>query len=94
MTVLPRFIQDMPEGEAREQATQRFVLRLAALYASVEGTSAELSQQLGISKAMMMYLLGGQKRISPELSIAIEKQVGREVVQRELLRADLFVIED
>jgi hypothetical protein len=94
MTVLPKFILDMPEGEARDLAIQRFGMRLAALYASEEGTLAALAKELGISEGMIRHLTTSDRRISPELAISTEKLVSRNVVQRELLRPDYFLIEE
>ena len=71
----------------------RFVLRLAALYASRGGTISELATRLGRSPSYLLSLHRGGPPMSPSLAIELENLVGREVLTREMARPDIFVVQ-
>jgi len=90
---LPRWIDSLSPGD-RQAATQRFLLRLAALHATESGTVAALEQALGRSRnSLTTYIQkDSPSRISVALAIEIEGLAGRAVVPREALLPEIFAI--
>ena len=87
----PAWLEDVPQ-EDRMCARTRFLLRLAALYASEGGGLGELSCLIGYeSKHSLSVIISRRRTVSPEQAAAIETVVGREIVSREDLRPDVFL---
>ena len=88
---MPTWLEGVPQ-EDRLCARTRFLLRLAALYASENGGLGELSCLIGYeSKHSLSVIISRRRSVSPEQAAAIETVVGREVVAREDLRPDMFI---
>lgn len=49
MVLLPPWIENMPNGLAKNAAINRFYIKLAAVYASDRGTIADLASLIGIN---------------------------------------------
>lgn len=87
---LPAWISQLPEKD-REAARVRFVLNLAASYATEAGTLTALSERLGRSSG---YLNVARVRgsITPEVAVELERQLGRERFPRELFNPVFAVV--
>jgi hypothetical protein len=89
---MPAWLERLdPELQAAERT--RFLLRIAALYVSPEGSVAELSRQCGLAEGTLASVSKRQDLLSPEMVISVEKAVGRDIMPRELFRPDLFTVE-
>ena len=88
---MPGWHDSLPEPE-RAKATVRFLLSVAAVYASEEGTSVALAKALGLGSTAILQARSRGK-LSGEMAVKIEELLGREHFPRELFRPDLFVIE-
>jgi len=89
---LPHWIDSL-SGKERDAARQRFLLRLAALYASESGTLRDLGAALGRSKnSLTRYVSDVPELLPVELVIDLERLVGRAAMPREALRPDIFVL--
>ena len=53
MVLMPRWLESMPTSPAKTFAKQRFLLRLAALYASETGTVSSLAFMIGVNHNTM-----------------------------------------
>ena len=93
MIAFPDYIYKLPQGPNRDIAITRFGLKLAAIYATEEGSLKAFADALGISHTMVKEWSAGRQRVSAQSAIAIEKLVGRHIIQREVFRPDLFLIE-
>jgi hypothetical protein len=71
----------------------RFLLRLAALYVDPQGRLSELSRLCGLADNTLATVSKRQDKISPEIAVAVETAVGRDILPRELLRPDLFSVQ-
>lgn len=96
-SVLPKWFNEINPTES-ENEERVFLLRLAALYASPEGTLPFLSRCIGRNPNYLTTLCTprrGQARglVDHMDAIEIEKLVGREVMPRERLRPDIFLID-
>ena len=66
---LPAWLDKVPEHR-REAERKRFLMRIAALYASREGTQASLSAKLGLhAKTLVTFTVpSSTKKISPAMA--------------------------
>jgi hypothetical protein len=85
---LPVWISRLPKTE-RKIATQRFYLRLAALYWSESGTLRELSRGCGYAQNSFA-ALAGREQLSPETAVRVEGLLGRKLFPRERLCPRIF----
>lgn len=49
MVLLPPWLENMPDGIEKNASINRFYIRLAALYATEEGTIADLAFLIGVN---------------------------------------------
>ncbi|WP_288959839.1 hypothetical protein [uncultured Sulfitobacter sp.] len=75
----------------REKAELDYHLRLAAIYATKEGTLTALSVAMGY-KEDYLAVTKSRGSLPPKTAIAIEDFCGRERFPRELFRPDLFTL--
>lgn len=90
---LPRWIDSLSD-EDKQAATQRFLIRMAALYATESGTVAALEQAMRRSRNSLTTYIQREapSRVSPALAIEIEGIAGRAVVPREALLPEIFAL--
>lgn len=89
---IPRWIDAMP-AKKRSAARVRFLVRVAAAYATPEGTVPAMSEQLGLHKNSLNTMIApgrGDQTISPQLAKSIERLVGRDILPREMLCPEIF----
>jgi len=86
----PSWLDSLPEEE-KTQARLRWLLSLAALYASETGTATALAELLDSGPTAILQAKS-RGRISGEMAVKLETLLGRELFPRELFRPDLFVI--
>ncbi|WLJ71108.1 hypothetical protein [Sphingomonas phage Carli] len=87
----PSWLHTIPEEE-RGSARLRWVLEIAAAYATAEGTMTALSVLCGMDQST----IGKAKhlgQLSPRLAIKIENVLGRDIMPREMLCPEFFVVE-
>jgi hypothetical protein len=89
---VPSWLESLPEEE-RSKALSMFYVRLAALYASEDGQLKVLSQRIGWSESAVSKAVFA-RQVSPKMAVEIEKTLGRNLFPRELLRPDIFQIEE
>lgn len=70
-----------------------FAVRLAALYHSMDGSLATLSEALGGSRSLLHMALKSKGGINAPTCIKLEELLGREHFPREFFRPDIFVAE-
>lgn len=85
---LPVWINRLPKSQ-RKAAKQRFLLKLAALYASEAGTLRELSRACGYSDNSFASL-ACRDTLSPETANRIEGLLGRQLFARERLCPHIY----
>lgn len=90
---LPAWLELVPL-QRREHARTRFLLRIAALYATEDGTMTRLSALLGLHENTLTATAGSRERISPELARSIERALGEDLFPRELLNPKIFGMDD
>lgn len=71
---------------------QEFVLRLAALYHTMNGSLNDLSKAIGRSEGYLHMSLKGSG-INAETCIKLEELLGRDNFPREFFRPDIFIAE-
>jgi hypothetical protein len=86
---MPDWLNRVPRNR-RLRARVRFLLRLAALYASERGTLTDLSQKCGFHPHSLSCTASARDRISPEAARLIESEVGRQFVTREMLAPEVY----
>lgn len=87
----PRWLADLPEDD-RPAARLRWILEIAASYATPEGTMTALSLLCDKSDST----IGKAKhlgQLSPRLAIKIEQVLGRDIMPREALCPEIFSVE-
>lgn len=87
----PIWLATIPEVD-RPSARLRWVLEIAAAYATAEGTMTALSVLCGMDPSTV----GKAKfdgRISPRLAIKIENVLGRTIMPREFICPEFFAVE-
>jgi hypothetical protein len=82
---LPKFLDGL-DGEEKEVARVRFLIKLCSLHFSPDGLTKTLSAAMGLHP----YTLGQCKSISPTLAISLEDAMNDPRFTRELFRPDLF----
>lgn len=82
----------IPAWVEPEQRTE-FVVRLAALYHSMDGSLATLSESLGGSRSMLHMALKSKGGVNAQTCIKLEEIMGRENFPREFFRPDIFIAE-
>lgn len=87
---MPAWLAQTPDVD-RPQARTRFLLCLAAVYVAERGNQSKLARAIG-SHIKTVLAAGDRGQVSPEMAIAIESVLGRELFPRELFRPDLFNI--
>lgn len=93
---VPLWIRALPADE-QELQTRIFYIKFAALCATPSGNLARLSSRLGRNSSYLSFIITpgrGPIRalVTPEDCIKIETMLGREVMPRELLRPDVFLV--
>lgn len=88
---LPQWINALPEAE-RPAARTKFLLKTCSLYATQDGRIQDLSRALGYSPRTLFQMSAGYEVMNPNVAIALEKLLGRDVVTREILLPELFDI--
>jgi hypothetical protein len=86
--VLPRHVVEIIDETERRAAETRFLLKLAALYASPGASVSTLAESCGYHPKSFAAF----QNISPELALKLEGVLGRELFPREFFRPDLFCI--
>lgn len=87
----PPWLKKVPAAE-RDYEQRKFLLRLAALYHSREGTMEKMSTSMDMHPRSLAHVIHQGCNMSPELCVKIEKLVGRRVAPREAFNLDLFNI--
>ena len=82
----------MPE-EDKAAAKLRWLLSLAAIYASRDGTATALAEALDTGNTAILQAKA-RGRISGEMAVKLESLLGRDLFPRELFRPDLFIVAD
>lgn len=84
MLLLPIWIQRMPDGHAKNAAINRFYLRLAALYATEDGTLADLAILIGVNYNALKSQTISKCRASGKTKAGIRRLLGDAFVPPEL----------
>ncbi len=79
------------QDDVQAQVRTRFFLCLAAAYCGERGNHARLARTIGMN-VQAVHSARERGQVSPEMAIAIESALGRELFPRELFRPDLFTI--
>jgi hypothetical protein len=87
--IFPRWVEKAPAAE-KSAARQRFLLHLAAVYASPSGSLRELSGLLGYNPATLSVYVTRPEPIPPKVAIGLENLLGVNVFPRTLTRPDHF----
>lgn len=77
----PRWLETMPEGEAKERAKNRFILRLCCIYASPKGNIGHLAKMIGVNQ----HTLKSQVRSDPVVASEATKEGIRRVLGPEFV---------
>lgn len=86
----PKWLESLPEAD-RPAARLRWILEIAAAYASPEGTMTILSRLCDKSDSTVgKAKFDGQ--ISARLAIKIEEVLGRDIMPREVICPEFFQI--
>jgi hypothetical protein len=88
----PKWIGEIDDDGERRRALTRFLVKLAALYTSPEGSLASLSVKVGLNpRVLSTYTCAGSNRrgVSAKIANRIEKACGG-VVRREQLCPEAF----
>ncbi len=88
---MPAWFEALPPEE-QEKERKKFLLKIAALYASREGTVRELSNRLGYSSNTLGQFSSSGKPLGALLCIEIEKACGPSYLPRTILNPHLFVM--
>lgn len=90
--VLPHWLRDLPTGRETTRKRTRFLLRLAALYATEEGTLSALSTSCGRPEANLRTMAHhpSTHKIQPELARTLEKVSRSALITREILAPEVF----
>lgn len=86
---LPAWLNDVP-AEIRPIERKKFLLRLAALYATPNGNLPALSAALGLNKNTLSIMAVRDGRLSPDMTLAIEALVGGDKIPRSLLNPEIY----
>jgi hypothetical protein len=86
---MPSWLEDLPEDE-RDAAKARFLVRLCALYDNPASSIGNLSEALGYQRNSLITITKGG--ISPNVALALERRLGREIAPREVLNPAYFAI--
>ena len=78
------------KGEERARARVAYYLNLAAAFHNKNGTLPKLSQALGLGESALS-VARKRGRVSPDIAIRIETELGREHFPRELFN-EIFVV--
>lgn len=86
----PSWLSEITDPRDKAEAAAKFTLALAALYCTPKGNLDDLSRACNSSpsRVRVSRKLG---RVTPQLAIAIEACLGRELFPRELFCPDHFV---
>ena len=87
----PEWLGRITDPAERDQARVRFYVALAAVYATEQCNVKGLAEAIGCTPNALS-VAKSRGVITPEMAIAIEREVGRPRFARELFRPDLFVI--
>jgi len=87
---MPKWFDALPEIQ-KAQARVRFILRLAALYASEDGTLSELSGLLDFRRNSLGTMSKSKESLGLETILKIEALCGREKFRREWLNKKLTI---
>lgn len=87
---MPSWLAEIPDVE-RSKARTRFLLCLASAYTAERGDKTKLAQAID-AKVKTMHAANERGQVSPEMAIAIETALGRDLFPRELFRPDLFTL--
>lgn len=85
---MPGWLAALPDDAAKVAKT-RFLLCLAASYSGDRGSLSKLGRRLGVP-AQTIHGAADRGQVTPEMAIALEALLGRELFPRELFRPDLF----
>jgi len=94
----PHWLRLLPDGHDKRRAEIKFLLRLAALYATENGSITALSELCGREPTHLYDVIYGLNRtgagaprgIPPLLAKAVEKAAGVDVITREMLAPEVF----
>lgn len=83
-------------ADAAEKTTESrlFYIRLAALYATPNGSLPALSKAIGRSENLLTGIYAHKRKLQVRDAIRIEALVGRNVVTREMLCPEVFDVEE
>lgn len=84
LILLPRWINEMPDGVEKNAYLNRFYIRLAALYASKDGTLADLSDLIGVNYNSLKSQALSICRASHNTKEGIRKLLGDDFVPPDL----------
>lgn len=89
----PAWIQGL-EGDERKRAEVRFMLRLAALYATPEGSIPALSLKMNLSRNTIhsAYCVATRAAAYPSVGVikGIEELIGKDVIPREAFNPEIY----
>lgn len=89
----PAWIQEL-DGEERQRAEVRFMLRLASLYATPEGTMPHLAVKMGLSRNTLhsAYCTETRKAVYPTVQVikGIEEIVGKDLIPRAVFNPEIY----
>jgi hypothetical protein len=87
----PKWLLELPEKE-QERARQVFAMRIAALYASREGTIMNLSLACGYNQTGLASYAhtSAAKKLPIIAAKRIEATIGRDIMPREILCTYVF----
>lgn len=86
---MPKWFSALPAAE-REAARTRFLIRVAALYATRAGTMSALSVALRLHSHTMATFASGRTALSPALCAKIERLCGRHALPLHMLNPAVF----
>jgi hypothetical protein len=82
--MLPKWLENMPPGVAKNAQINRFYIRLACLYASESGRLYDLSELIGVSYTALKSQVLSIVRASDKTKNGIRKLLGEEFVPPDL----------
>lgn len=72
----------------------RLLIRMCAMWYHPSGSIQALSRGLGLGPRTLGSYMTQERLLTAELAIRLEQTLGRHVITRELLRPDLFVVQE
>lgn len=87
----PTWLAGEKDPELSKKRT-RFLLSLACVYYSESGQASDLAEAVGMTPNAFA-VMKTRGKLPPEMAVALETALGRDLFPRALFRPDLFEVE-